>query len=210
MIASLRQENLALKAETSRLAADVSRLNSANAQQSAQRAAAPAAAPVVAKPTALLQQSAQHKATLNNLRQIAAARDQFMLEHGRPATSLDELVGDKKYIRRLIPVNGENYNGLSLLPNQPMTVVNSTGDTITFDPTQVMQTKIEVTPEMQRTIDLQKRFELTVNKAVAAYRSANNGQMPANDQALLPYFTTPQEGADFVEFIEAQKAARKP
>jgi RNA polymerase sigma factor (sigma-70 family) len=206
MIASLRQENLSLKAETARLSADVSRLNSANAQHTA----APAAAPAVAKPTALLQQSAQHKATLNNLRQIAAARDQFMLEHGRPATSLDELVGDNKYIRRLIPVNGENYAGLSLLPNQPMTVVNSAGDTITFDPTQVMQAKIEVTPEMQRTIDLQKRFELTVNKAVAAYRSANNGQMPANDQALLPYFTTPQEGADFVEFIEAQKAARKP
>ena len=150
-----------------------------------------------------------HKATLNNLRQIAAARDQFMLEHGRPAASLDELVGETKYIRRLIPVDGENYQGISLLPNQPITVVTASGGSITYDPAEVQRAKIEVTPEMQQRNELQKKFESSVNKAVTAYRSANNGQMPTNDQALLPYFTTPQEGADFVEFIEAQKSARR-
>jgi RNA polymerase sigma factor (sigma-70 family) len=204
-IASLREGNLALQAEVARLSADVSRLTLTNAELSKPRAAAP----VVAKNTSLLQESSMHKATLNNLRQLAAARDQFMLDHGRPAASLDELVGENKYIRRLVPVDGENYHGISLLPNQPMTVVNGSGSSVTFDPADVQRAKIEVTPEVQQRNELQKKFEASVNKAVAAYRSANNGQIPANDQALLPYFSTPQEGADFVEFIEAQKSARR-
>ncbi len=87
--------------------------------------------------------------------------------------------------------------------------MNATGSSITYDPADVQRAKIEVTPEMQQRNEQQKKFESSVNKAVTAYRSANNGQMPANDQALLPYFTTPQEGADFVEFIEAQKSARR-
>ena len=44
-------------------------------------------------------------------------------------------------------------------------------------------------------------------KAVEAYRAANNGNQPPSPEALIPYFATPQEGADFVEFLEAQKAA---
>ena len=43
--------------------------------------------------------------------------------------------------------------------------------------------------------------------AMDAYRAANNGQSPPNPEALIPYFATPQQGADFVEFLEAQKAA---
>jgi hypothetical protein len=45
------------------------------------------------------------------------------------------------------------------------------------------------------------------NRAIEACRAANNGNLPQREQALLPYFATPQEGADFVEFLEAQKAA---
>lgn len=41
--------------------------------------------------------------------------------------------------------------------------------------------------------------------AMDAYHAAHSGQEPPNLQALIPYFATPQEGADYVEFIEAQK-----
>jgi hypothetical protein len=43
--------------------------------------------------------------------------------------------------------------------------------------------------------------------AMDAYRAAHGGQEPPNLQALIPYFATPQEGADFIEFFEAQKEA---
>jgi hypothetical protein len=36
---------------------------------------------------------------------------------------------------------------------------------------------------------------------------ANGGRDPKDDRALLSFFGTPQQGADFIEFLEAQKAA---
>jgi len=41
--------------------------------------------------------------------------------------------------------------------------------------------------------------------ATDAYRAAHNGQEPPNTQALIPYFATPQDGADYVEFLETLK-----
>ncbi len=41
--------------------------------------------------------------------------------------------------------------------------------------------------------------------ALDAYHAAHGGQEPPNLQALIAYFATPQEGADYVEFVEAQK-----
>lgn len=204
-IASLRQDNFSLKAEVARLAADASRLSTANAQPTAQTTAQRAAAPVAAKQPVSFEESAKQKATLNNRRQIAAAREQFMLEHGRPPMSVDELVGEKKYIRRLIPRDGENYNGLSMLPNQPLVVVNASGATITFDPTQ----KAEMAASAAESDPAVQRLEELGRKALAAYRNANNGTQPQSLEALIPYFATPQEGADFAELLEAQKAAQK-
>jgi RNA polymerase sigma factor (sigma-70 family) len=52
---------------------------------------------------------------------------------------------------------------------------------------------------------------LTVASAMKAamdgYHAAHSGQEPPNLQALIPYFATPQEGADYVEYLEAQKEA---
>jgi hypothetical protein len=209
LIGSLRKDNLALKSEIARLNADVSRLNTA-AQAPAPRTAA--------KPQvkSLIEVSSIHKATLNNLRQIAAARDQFQVEHGRSAFSIDELVGEKKYIRRLVSVDGESYTGLSMLPNQPLVVVTANGLTIIYDPKGNTSTVPEPGPAWlgatsnipQRVKELGRRLETSGAKATEAYRAANNGQHPPNGEALIPYFGTPQEGADFVEFLEALKAAR--
>ena len=204
LIGSLRQDNLALKAEVARLNADISQLKPA-----AQAATRPTAQLTMTKNVAELQESSISKAALNNLRQIAAAREQFHLEHKRPPLSVDELVGEKKYIRRLIPVDGENYLGLSMLPNQPLVVVTAGGLTITYDPTTSNVTAPEPSsPAMQRLKEMGRRLQPAGAKALEAYRAANQGSQPPNPEALLPYFATPQEGADFVELLDAQKAAR--
>jgi hypothetical protein len=46
-------------------------------------------------------------------------------------------------------------------------------------------------------------------KAVEAYRSAHNGANPPNEEAFMPYFATPQEGADYSEFMEARKTVSR-
>jgi hypothetical protein len=46
-----------------------------------------------------------------------------------------------------------------------------------------------------------------VKQAVAAYRAANENRTPPDERALIPYFATPKDGADFVEYVEARKAA---
>lgn len=202
LIASLRRDNLSLKAEVARLNADVSQLSSANVALKAQRAL-----PAPPQNKSPVDASGRQKATLNNLRQIAAARDQFILENGRPPLSVDELVGEKKYIRRLVPVDGENYAGISMLPNQPLIVVTASGETITYDPAETRKATPESAAARQRANELGRRVGPLANKAVEAYRAANHGNMPPNEQALLPYFATPAEGADFVEFLEAQRKA---
>ena len=71
---------------------------------------------------------------LNNLRQLAAASVQFVLDNGRAATSLDELVGVTKYIRALNAVDGESYAGLSYAQRQKFTVTSASGITVVYDP----------------------------------------------------------------------------
>lgn len=56
--------------------------------------------------------------------------------------------------------------------------------------------------------DEERVLALTVaaKTATDAYRTAHQGQEPPNPQALLPYFTTPGDGADWFEFLETLKA----
>jgi len=54
------------------------------------------------------------KAIKNNLRQLAAAADQYFLENGVVTVTLNQLVGEGKYIRKLTPVDGEDYAKLNL------------------------------------------------------------------------------------------------
>ena len=50
---------------------------------------------------------------------------------------------------------------------------------------------------------------MAVKAAKDAYHAAHSGQEPPNLEALIPYFATPQEGADYVELLEAWKEAEK-
>ncbi len=67
-----------------------------------------------------VRQASQEKAVLNNLRQLSAASDQYFLEHGVSTATYDDLVGPDKYIKRLIPVAGENYRSLTFQEGVPL------------------------------------------------------------------------------------------
>ena len=62
---------------------------------------------------------------------------------------------------------------------------------------------------MVRVRELGAKVQPSAMKAVEAYRTAHNGDSPPNEAAILSYFATPQEGADYVEFMEVRKAANQ-
>lgn len=64
----------------------------------------------------------QEKAVRNNLRQLAAASDQYFLERGKDACVYADLVGPDKYIRVLSPVAGEDYSKMIFRKGAPLRV----------------------------------------------------------------------------------------
>jgi RNA polymerase sigma factor (sigma-70 family) len=147
------------------------------------------------------------QAALNNLRQIDAARQQYQLENSHVAGSIRDLVGRKSFIKTVRTVDGEDYSNLSMNPAEPLTVTTPGGLTVTFDPSGASTTRPDFPPEVVRLNELGARVQPSIKPALEAYRTAHNGQMPPNEQALVPYFATPKEGADYVEALEAKKAA---
>ena len=203
LIASLRKDNLSLRAQVDQLNASVATLRAAP-----RPAVKPTPVSSAATPSSdELVRSSRQKAILNNLRQLAAATDQFQLENKRPPSSLEELVGETKYIRRLNPVHGENYSFNPLVAGGALTVTDSDGNVVTYDPRAPKPPQAPKTPEQIRADELNQRLRPSIAKAVDAYRAANNGTAPTAPESIVAYFATPQEGADFVELIEAQKAA---
>jgi type IV pilus assembly protein PilA len=69
-----------------------------------------------------VRQSSQEKAVLNNLRQLAAAADQYYLETNKTSATYDDLVGPTKYIQAIKPVAGENYRTLIFKQDAPLRV----------------------------------------------------------------------------------------
>ncbi len=78
--------------------------------------------------------ASQEKAVLNNLRQIAAASDQYYLEHGVDTVEFDQLVGPDKYIKVLNPVAGEDYSELVLKQGEPLVVHLPDGREVRYAP----------------------------------------------------------------------------
>lgn len=144
---------------------------------------------------------------LGNLQQIDSARKQYKIEHGRAAASVVELVGRDRFIKVLRTVAGEDYSGLSMNPEEPMSVTTPGGITVTFDPSGTKTTRPELPPEVARAGELAERVRPAVKQAVQAFQAAHNGLFPPNEQALLPYFASPKDGADYIDALEAKKAA---
>lgn len=79
--------------------------------------------------------TSQEKTIINNLRQLSAAADQYMLENGVNEARYEQLVGPgpDKYIRSLKPVAGEDYTGLVIRQNDPeISVTTGAGEVVTL------------------------------------------------------------------------------
>jgi hypothetical protein len=152
------------------------------------------------------------QAVLNNLRQIAAARDQFISENKRPPQRVHELIGRVAYIKRITTVDGEDYASVPMGSDEPMTVRTPGGIAVTYDPKGETTTKPEFTPEelQQKELDERARWlQPATQKAFEAYRASHGGERPPSEQALIPYFATSKEGADFVELLDARKNTKR-
>ena len=76
----------------------------------------------------------QDKAITNNLRQLAAAADQYYLENGVDSTTYDKLVGPGKFVKQIQTIAGENYRTLKFKQGEPLSVRTSDGRVIKYDP----------------------------------------------------------------------------
>ncbi|MEO7797463.1 MAG: sigma-70 family RNA polymerase sigma factor [Opitutaceae bacterium] len=212
-ISSLQDENQRLTATVTRLNGDVGKLQTALAASpplspASARSSTPGPAPSPLLIDARLLAFQQQHAILNNLFQIAGAREEFRKEYGRLPVSLDDMVGEKKYIRRVRPVDGEDYSGLQFADGQKLAVTTRDGVTATVDLATGEPEGVLVSPAVELAKELARQMEPATKKAADAYRAANRGAEPLNPQDLLPYFTTPQERADYTDYLEAVKVAR--
>ncbi|HVS51848.1 MAG TPA: hypothetical protein VHD62_05780 [Opitutaceae bacterium] len=78
--------------------------------------------------------ASQEKAVMNNLRQLAAAADQYYLEHGVTSVTYDQIVGPNRYVRVIQPVAGENYRSLIFVQGRPLRVQLADGRTVEYAP----------------------------------------------------------------------------
>lgn len=80
-----------------------------------------------------VRETSKEKAVQNNLRQIAAAAQQYFLENGASEVHIDKLTGKDGYIHYLHPVAGESYEGIILRVGEPFSVTLEDGTVISQD-----------------------------------------------------------------------------
>lgn len=78
--------------------------------------------------------ASQEKAVLNNLRQLAAAADQFYLERNVRVANYADLVGPGKYIEGVQPVMGEDYRPLRFQAGVPLRIRLPDGRVVEYAP----------------------------------------------------------------------------
>jgi hypothetical protein len=71
---------------------------------------------------------------MNNLRQLAAASDQYYLENGVSRATFDDLVGTTKYVKRVEPVDGEDYKSLQFVQGKKLQVQTNQGYIVSYLP----------------------------------------------------------------------------
>jgi len=146
---------------------------------------------------------------MDNLRILAAARDQFRVENGRWPTSIGEIVGGKNYANRLIPVDGEDYTSLTFgagaYPGS-LTVTTTSGITVKYaDYPDTENSPIDYPPEVIRVQEMEAKIVSARQTALETYRILHEGKDPPNEKALTAYFKTPQQAADFIEFLDLKE-----
>lgn len=76
----------------------------------------------------------EKKAVTNNLRQLAAAADQYYLENGVSMVSADKLIGPTNYVKSITPVVGEDYSRMLFVQGQTIYVKARDGRVFSYDP----------------------------------------------------------------------------
>lgn len=81
-----------------------------------------------------VRRTSMEKAILNNLRQLAAAADQYFLEEGVRTVTFGQIVGPDKYIKKLQSVDGEDYQSLDLSASaKTWTITSESGIKVTYE-----------------------------------------------------------------------------
>jgi len=76
---------------------------------------------------AVVRQQSRTKAVLNNMRQLASAASQYMLDKGVTQASYTDLVGTgtDNYVRTIGPVSGEDYTTFTVVQSQTQISITS-------------------------------------------------------------------------------------
>jgi type IV pilus assembly protein PilA len=77
-----------------------------------------------------VQETSKAVAIRNNLRRLSAAADQFYLENGKAEASYSDIVGDGKYIDKITPIDGEQYELIKFKQGEIIFVKRSSGEII--------------------------------------------------------------------------------
>ncbi len=81
-----------------------------------------------------VRENSQDKTILNNLRQVASAGQQYILEEGKVSVAIDDL--DPTYFATISAVAGEDYTGLSVAETaspRELVVTKADNDKITYE-----------------------------------------------------------------------------
>jgi hypothetical protein len=74
------------------------------------------------------------KKILNNLRQLSAASDMYYLENNASQARLADLVGPTKYVKQIIPVDGEDYSAIVFKQGVALVVHTKSGIEVSYAP----------------------------------------------------------------------------
>ena len=82
-----------------------------------------------------VRQASREKAITNNLRQLSAAAQQYMLEQGVNTVGYTDIVGTTtdKYIKSINSVANENYSTLTIANAQTQISISSSVITVTYN-----------------------------------------------------------------------------
>ena len=77
--------------------------------------------------------SSQDRTVLNNLRQVASAAQQYLLEQGVLTVSSADLIGSGEYITTIESVGTESYDAFTINTNtSQIQIASPSGNTITY------------------------------------------------------------------------------
>ena len=80
-----------------------------------------------------VRETSQEKTIINNLRQLASAADQYILETGKDSVQVNELIGSNAYLRELTVVDRETYPTFITRSDTDIVATLSGGSVIAID-----------------------------------------------------------------------------